>query len=127
MDILKMIYDELIQDQEITDHAAGKIKYYEFPESLEISDGVYIIIDPLDVPTPSDFADDLYLKYDVMISIETWSKNRTLTRTISEKIESIMWEFGLVLTSGIDEFDEKIYRNVKRYRGKLYRDEIIKK
>jgi hypothetical protein len=127
MDILKMIYDALIGDQEIADLAAGKIKFYEFPDSMKMDEGPYIIIEPLDVPTPSDFGDDLYLKYNVLISIETWSKNRSLTKSTSDKIESIMWDLGLVLSSGIDEFDEGVFRIAKRYRGRLYRAEIIEK
>ena len=127
MDILKMIYDALIGDEEIASQATGKIKFYEFPDSMTIGEGPYIIIEPLDVPTPSEFADDLYLKYDVLISIETWSKNRSLTKSISDRIEIVMWDLGLVLSSGIDEYDENVFRIAKRFRGQLYREEIIGK
>jgi hypothetical protein len=122
-----MIYDALIGDQEIADLATGKIKFYEFPDSMTLDDGPYIVIEPLDVPTPSDFGDDLYLKYEVLISIETWSKTRSLSKTVADKIEAIMWSLGLVVTSGLDEFDEGVFRIAKRYRGRLYRDEIIEK
>lgn len=127
MDILKMIYDALIGDEEIAELATGKIKFYEFPDSMTLDDGPYIVIEPLDVPTPSEFADDIYLKYDVLISIETWSKNRSLSKSIADKIEVIMWNLGLVLTSGLDEYDEGVFRIAKRYRGRLYRDEIVEK
>lgn len=127
MDILKMIYDALIGDQEIADLATGRIKFYEFPDSMTMDEGPHIVIEPLDVPTPSDFGDDLYLKYDVLISIETWSKTRSLSKKVSDKIELIMWDLGLVLSSGLDEYDDGIFRIAKRFRGRLYRDEIIGK
>ena len=127
MDILKIIYDALIGDQEIAELATGKIKFYEFPDSMTIDEGPYIVIEPLDVPTPSEFADDIYLKYDVLISIEVWSKTRSLSKSIADKIEVIMWDLGLVLSSGIDEYDEGVFRIAKRFRGRLYRDEIVEK
>ena len=125
MDILTIIYDELIADQEIASQAAGKIKFYDFPDSMSMDNGPYIIIEPMDVPLPRDFADDQYLKYDVFVAIETWSKNRSLTKDIADKIETILWSLGLVQNGGLDEYDEGIFRDVRRYRGKLYRDEIL--
>ena len=125
MDILTIIYDELIADQEIASQAAGKIKFYEFPDSMTMDVGPYIIIEPMDVPLPRDFADDQYLKYDVFVAIETWSKTRSLTKSIADKIEAILWSLGLVQNGGLDEYDEGIFRDVRRYRGKVYRDEII--
>jgi hypothetical protein len=125
LDILTKIYEALIADQEIATQAAGKIKFYEFPDSMSMDVGPYIIIEPMDVPLPRDFADDQYLKYDVFIAIETWSKSRGLTKNIADKIEAILWSLGLVQNGGLDEYDEGIYRDVRRYRGKFYRDEIV--
>jgi len=125
LDILTKIYEALIADQEIASQAAGKIKFYEFPDSMTMDIGPYIIIEPMDVLLPRDFADDQYLKYDVFIAIETWSKSRGLTKNIADKIEAILWNLGLVQNGGLDEYDEGIFRDVRRYRGKFYRDEII--
>lgn len=125
MDILTKIYEALIADQEIASQAAGKIKFYEFPDSMTMDIGPYIIIEPMDVLLPRDFADDQYLKYDVFIAIETWSKSRGLTKNIADKIEAILWNLGLVQNGGLDEYDEGIFRDVRRYRGKFYRDEIV--
>lgn len=125
MDILTKIYDAIIADQEIASQAAGKIKFYEFPDSMTMDVGPYIVIEPVDVPLPRDFADDQYLKYDVFVAIETWSKSRGLTKNIADKIEAILWDLGLLQNGGLDEYDEGIFRDVRRYRGKFYRDEII--
>jgi hypothetical protein len=125
LDILTKIYEALIADQEIATQAAGKIKFYEFPDSMTMDIGPYIVIEPVDVPLPRDFADDQYLKYDVFVAIETWSKSRGLTKNIADKIEAILWDLGLLQNGGLDEYDEGIFRDVRRYRGKFYRDEIV--
>ena len=68
------------------------------------------MIQPLDVPTPAEFGDDLYVKYEVLLQIETWSKSRSLTKNTADRIESILWDLGLLQTGGIDEFDAEIFR-----------------
>jgi hypothetical protein len=125
LDILTKIYDAIIADQEIASQAAGKIKFYEFPDSMTMDNGPYIVIEAMDVPLPRDFADDQYLKYDIFVAIETWSKTRSLTKSVADKIEAILWDLGLLQNGGLDEYDEGIFRDVRRYRGKVYRDEII--
>ncbi|MGE6379978.1 hypothetical protein [Peribacillus muralis] len=126
MDVLKMVYDALIADPIINEKAAGRIKFYKFPETSSVTTAPNIIIDPLDVPLPEDFADDTWLTYDCLYQIEVWSKNRTNTRELAEQIEKVMWDFGFSQGSGPDEFDEAtgIYRDARRYRGKLYRGDL---
>jgi hypothetical protein len=125
MDVLPIVYNALISDEIISAEAAGRIKYYELPENLPIAEGVYIMIQPLDVPTPAEFGDDLYLKYEVLLQIETWSKSRSSTKTIADRIEAVLWDLGLLQTGGLDEYDSEIFRDARRYRGKLYRNEIF--
>lgn len=123
MDILKMVYDVLIADSFIKEQADGRIKYYEYPESGDVT-APYIIIVPLDVPKPSDFADNTWLTYDALYQIEVWTKNRTVTRELAEHIQKVMWEKGFGQKGGLDEYEEKIFRDARRYRGKLYRDDL---
>lgn len=125
MDVLKIVYDALISDEIISADAAGRIKFYELPENMTITEGAYIMIQPLDVPTPADFGDDVYLKYDILLQIETWSKSRDLTKKIADRIESVLWDLGLLQTGGLDEYDSEVFRDARRYRGKWYRDEIL--
>lgn len=125
MDVLSIIYNALMADEYIASQAAGKIKYYDFPEVTEIGENPHIIIEPVDVPLPRDFADNQYLTYDILINIETWSKNRILTKDIADRIEAILWDLGLVQNGGLDEYDSDVFRNARRYRGKIYRDAVI--
>ncbi|WP_350300598.1 hypothetical protein [Peribacillus frigoritolerans] len=126
MDVLGMVYNQLIADPFIMEKAAGRIKFYDFPETSSVTMAPNIIIDPLDVPLPKDFADDTWLTYDCLYQIEVWSKNRTATRELSEQISKVMWEFGFHQRPGVDEWDEDtgIYRDARRYRGKLYREDL---
>ncbi|MGE7766666.1 hypothetical protein [Peribacillus sp. NPDC096540] len=125
MDVLGMVYNVLIADPYIKEKASGRIKYYEFPGTGDVT-APYIIIDPLDVPLPKDFADDTWLTYDCLYQIEVWSKNRTNTRELSEQIGIVMWNFGFHQGTGIDEWDKDtgVFRDARRYRGKLYRDDL---
>ncbi|GKU81202.1 hypothetical protein [Niallia sp. NCCP-28] len=123
MDVIKVIYDALIADSFIKEQASGRIKYYEYPESGNVA-APYIIIVPLDVPNPSDFADNTWLTYDALYQIEVWTKNRAVTMKLAERIQQVMWKQGFFQNGGIDEYEENIFRDARRYRGKLYRDDL---
>jgi hypothetical protein len=125
MDVLGMIYDALMVNSAIKEAAYGRIKFYEFPETGEVT-APFIIIDPLDVPLPKDFADDTWLTYDCLFQIDVWSKKRTATRELSRQIRDVMWTLGFSQGSGVDEWDKGtgIFRDARRYRGKLYRDDL---
>ncbi|MFF2457622.1 DUF3168 domain-containing protein [Peribacillus simplex] len=125
MDVLGMIYDVLMADPSIKETANGSIKFYEFPETGEVK-APFIIIDPLDVPIPQDFADNTWLTHDCLLQIDVWSKKRTTTRELSGQIRQVMWNVGFSQGSGVDEWDKGtgIFRDARRYRGKLYRDDL---
>lgn len=123
MDVLAIIYNALIADEFIAKEAEDRIKYYEYPESGEV-EKPYIIIAPLDVPAPSDFADDTWLTFDCLYQIDVWTKNRTTTRQIGERIHQILWKLGLRQNGGLSEYDSGIFRDARRFRGKLYREDF---
>lgn len=115
-------------DQEIagiTGIGTGKIKFYEFPDSMTMDEGPYIVIEPLDIPTPTVFGDNQRLIYDSLLQVETWSKNRALTRETAEKVESILWDNGFRQVGGINEFDSGVFRDARRYRILSYSDDFI--
>jgi len=122
-----MIYQTIINDQDIATQAAGKIKYYEFPDSMTMDEGPYIIIEPLDVPIPIIFGDNKRLIHDSLFQVETWSKTRIVTREIAERIESLLWDAGFRQVGGIDEFDSDVFRDARRYRKSVYSDAFILK
>ncbi|ENH96723.1 hypothetical protein J416_09504 [Gracilibacillus halophilus YIM-C55.5] len=121
--MLDEIYDALIADSLIEDKASGHIKFYEYPETNDLSN-THIIINPLDSPRPSDYASNQWLMEDYMFQLEVWSKNKTDRDIIANRIQQIMWnELGFAnFGGGLDEYDSdfKIYRDARRYRGKKY-------
>lgn len=126
MDVLTIINDALIANEYIQSQVAkGRIKFYEYPETGNMKDP-FIIIDPLDVPKPSDFADGTWLTNDFLLQIDVWSKNRAITRKLAEQVQLVMWDLGLYQNGGVDEWDKEtgIFRDARRYRGKIYRDDL---
>jgi len=123
--MLEKIYDALVSDDYIKEQAMGRIKYYEYPATGDVKKP-YIIIDPLDVPLPSDYADDTWLTDDYMYQIEVWSKDRRTTNKISSRIRHTLWNIGFSQGTGVDEWDKdvNIFRDARRYRGKAYRDDF---
>lgn len=123
MDIEMIIYNALIADSYIVEQASGRIKFYEYPESDNV-DNPFIIIDPLDVLTPSDLADDTWLTYDCLYQIEVWTKSRAITKKLGEKVHQAMWNLGFRQNGGISEYENSIFRDARRFRGKLYREDF---
>lgn len=123
--MLDKIYKSLVADDYIKDQTMGRIKYYKYPATGDV-DKPYIIIDPLDVPLPKDFADNKWLTDDFLYQIEVWSNDRITTEKLAGKIRQVLWNIGFNQGSGVDEWDEDvgIFRNARRYRGKAYRDDL---
>ncbi|WP_330948895.1 hypothetical protein [Virgibacillus sp. MG-45] len=124
MDILDEVYNALIADEYIQLNVVGRIKFYEYPETGDVSKP-FIIIDPLGPPTPSDYADNTWTKLDYLLQVEVWSPNRKLTDAVADKVRDIMWEqFGFAQKTGPKEYDKGVFRDARRYRGKLYRSDF---
>lgn len=125
-DVLMIIFNKLMEDPFISEHASGRIKFYDYPETGEV-DAPYIVIDPLDAPMPADFADNTWLTHDYMFQIDVWSKDRQLTRQLSFKIMETLWGINFTQYGGSgDEWDREtgIFRQARRFRGKIYRELI---
>lgn len=118
------IYEALKDDPLIIEKVDNRIKFYEYPSTDDIEKGSYIVIDPLDPPKPSDYADNEWLKEDYLFQIEVWSRSQTDRDLVAKRIQSIMWKtIGFANTGGgVDEWDKdlNIYRDARRYRGKVY-------
>ena len=107
----------------------NNIKFFDYPNAQEIKD-IVIVIDPLDTPTPSDYADNDNLTYEYFYQIDVFVKQkqgvngRVLSDRLVFLIQRIMWEvLGFGETSSIKpeyikEFS--IYRQAKRFEGKQY-------
>lgn len=129
-DITIKIYEALINNEEIIKLVPkNNIKFFDYPNAQEIKD-IVIVIDPLDTPTPSDYADNDNLTYEYFYQIDVFVKQkqgvngRVLSDRLVFLIQRIMWEvLGFGETSSIKpeyikEFN--IYRQAKRFEGKQY-------
>ncbi|ASN70137.1 hypothetical protein K4O66_06220 [Staphylococcus epidermidis] len=129
-DITIKIYEALINNEEIMKLVPkNNIKFFDYPNAQEIKD-IVIVIDPLDTPTPSDYADNDNLTYEYFYQIDVFVKQkqgvngRVLSDRLVFLIQRIMWEvLGFGETSSIKpeyikEFN--IYRQAKRFEGKQY-------
>ncbi|SEH78440.1 hypothetical protein SAMN05192559_10498 [Halobacillus karajensis] len=122
---LQEIYDALIADPYIKAQAAERIKFYEFPEAESLVN-THIIIDPLDVPRPAEFADDMWLKESHLYQIDVWSKDNSITESLAVHIQNLMWSLGFAQRGGVPEWDKdfNVFRDARRYTGTVYRDDF---
>lgn len=124
------IYEAIIDNKEIMNHVQkNNIKFFDYPNAQEIRD-VVIVIDPLDTPTPSDYADNDNLTYEYFYQIDVFVKQkqgvngRVLSDRLVFLLQRMMWEvlcFGetsSIKPEYIKEFS--IYRQTKRFEGKQY-------
>jgi len=129
-DITMKIYEALTGNEEFMSHVdKNNIKFFDYPNANEIQ-GVVVVIDPLDTPTPSDYADNDNLTYEYFYQIDVFVKQKTGVngRVLNDKLvfllQRIMWEkFGFGETSSIKpEYikDFNLYHQAKRFEGKRY-------
>lgn len=125
MDVLMNIYNILITDTYIAGKATGRIKFYEYPATADVT-VAYIVIDPLSPSLDSDYADDEVIAEEYLFQIDVWTKSRTDTEELSKRIKSILRKEGyLYFAGGVNEYDKetKIYRDARRYRKKIISEE----
>ncbi|WP_407270598.1 DUF3168 domain-containing protein [Radiobacillus sp. PE A8.2] len=124
MDILSIVYSHLIANEFIKSKAFERIKYYEYPETGDV-DNPFIIIDPFDDGEPIDFADNTWIKIDFLIQVEVWSRNRLETLNLANAIRDVMWNtIGFKQRAGPNEYADGVFRDARRYRGSLYREDF---
>jgi hypothetical protein len=119
-DVLMKIYNALLANDYISEACAGRIKFYEYPENGDVSQP-YIIIDPLDSPLPSDFADDDWLYYIHLFQVDIRSQKRITTENLALEVDKVLWKLGFGQYGGGDnEFDKatNVFRIAQNYRGK---------
>lgn len=115
------IYYKLIADDLINKKVGNRIKFYEYPETGDVS-GAYIVIDPIAPPRPVKNADNKRIVYEYFYQIDVWSKAMDDTENVMKSISDVLWNLGFVESgSGIDEFDSEtqIYRQAKRFIGQF--------
>lgn len=126
MDMMMKIYDALMADEYISAQAGGRIKFYEYPETATLLQPA-IIFDSLGPPLDSDYGDDQPLAEEYLFQIDVWTKDRKLTKELARRVKKVLRENGFYYyAGGVDEYDKdtKIYRDARRFRGKLYTEDV---
>lgn len=133
MDVYEWLSAKFLEDEYIFEHTLDptwqqhQITAHDAPETFNKS-VPYIVIDPLDVPTPADYADNKWLSDEYLLQIEVWTttKDEKICKEIAKRIRKIMWQLNFSQGGGIDEYDmaAKIARDARRYRGKIYIEEL---
>lgn len=128
-DILDKVYkiikdDEVVRSYVESETDGLRIRYFEYPETADMS-GSWIVLDSIINALPSDFSDDTWVAYDYLIHIEVWSRKREDNLIIANRIRDLLWdELKFKQNDSIDEYDLGIYRDARRYEGKLYRHDL---
>jgi len=115
------IYYKLIEDDLINEKVGNRIKFYEYPETEDVS-GAYIVIDPIAPARPVKNADNKRIVYEYFYQIDVWSKSINDTKNVMKSISDVLWNIGFVENgSGIDEYEEdtSIFRQAKRFIGQF--------
>lgn len=129
-DITMKMYEAIMNNEEFMSHVdKNNIKFFDYPNANEIQD-VVVVIDPLDTPTPADYADNDNMTFEYFYQIDVFVKQKPGVngRILSDKLvfllQRIMWEkFGFGETSSIKpEYikDFNLYHQAKRFEGKRY-------
>lgn len=127
MDVMMDIYNAMMANDYIKQQAKGRIKFYEYPPTGDVS-GPYIVIDPLSPPLPDVYGDDEPIADSYMYQIDVWTKSRTVTKEIAKRVGKIMRDLGYgYFAGGVDEWDKDtgIYRDARRYRNTIYDEALI--
>lgn len=124
-DMHRIIYDGLLDHDLIREEVGSKhIKYYQWPESVP-SPRAFILIIPMEVTRPKEFASDTFLNLQMTYQIDVQADNRIKARAVGNAAREVMFELGYYqLPESLDEYLDKVNRYVdaRRYRinTKLY-------
>ncbi|MFE5430276.1 DUF3168 domain-containing protein [Peribacillus simplex] len=125
-DGLMVIYNQLISNELIVSLCAGRIKFYEYPETGDTSKP-FIVIDPLDVPVPTVYASNENHANEYLYQIDVESTNRLLVKKIQAEIKKELKKLGFgQLKDGLDEYfkETKRFVDARRYQG-LIKEEVL--
>lgn len=129
-DITMKMYEAIMNNGEFMSHVdKSNIKFFDYPNANEIQD-VVVVIDPLDTPTPADYADNDNMTFEYFYQVDVFVKQKPGVngRVLSDKLvfllQRIMWEkLGFNETSSIKpEYNKEfnLYHQAKRFEGKEY-------
>lgn len=121
-DVLMDVYNALIANEVISSNCSGRIKFYDFPETSDTSKP-FMIIAPLDVPTPELHGSNNNLGFEYLYQIDVQSSNRLIVKKVQEEARKEMKKLGFgQLSNGLDEYftETKRYVDARRYSAFLF-------
>lgn len=131
-DGLWLIYNVLKDDELIKKYCYSerdddlRIRFYEYPETADMS-GNWIVLESIINELPSDYADDTWVAYEYLLHVEVWSRSRSENKLIAKRIRDLLWRtYKFRQNDDHEEYDLGIYRDARRYKGKLHRSGLDK-
>lgn len=118
-DMLMTIYKTLSNNEFINKSCGNRIKFYEFPETGDMSQP-FIIIDPLDAPNPNFYGSNTELSQYFTYQIDVQSSDRIIVKQLQSQIKKELETINFrQLAGGLDEYFKETgrYVDARRYRG----------
>lgn len=129
-DGLWLIYNVLESDEVIQEYCYSerdedlRIKFFDYPETADMT-GNWVVLESIINGLPSDYADSTWVTYEYLLHVEVWSRNRGENRIVTKRIRDLLWKhYKFKQNDDIDEYDEGIFRDARRYTGKLHRSDL---
>ncbi|EAF5273301.1 DUF3168 domain-containing protein [Listeria monocytogenes] len=123
IDILNIIYTTLSKNDIIHTTCEERIKYYDFP-STGNSNKTFLLIIPLDVPSPTVYSSNTNTMEDFLVQIDVQSNDRLIVKKIQDEVRKEMKQIGFgQLAGGLDEYFPETGRFVdaRKYSGLPYK------
>ncbi|WP_232324093.1 DUF3168 domain-containing protein [Listeria monocytogenes] len=86
IDILNVIYTTLSKNDIIHTTCEERIKYYDFPGTGD-STKTFLLIIPLDVPSPTVYSSNTNTMEDFLVQIDVQSNDRLIVKKYKTKLE----------------------------------------
>ncbi len=122
IDILNIIYTTLSKNDIIHTTCEERIKYYDFPSTGD-STKTFLLIIPLDVPSPTVYSSNTSTMEDFLVQIDVQSNDRLIAKKIQDEVRKEMKQIGFgQLAGGLDEYFPETGRFVdaRKYSGLPY-------
>lgn len=129
-DLMTDMYNAFLKDDVLSQYVGKQsIKFINYPNANDIKNTM-IVIDDLQSPIPSDYADNDNLTYEYAYQVDVFVKqnsntnSRLLCERLILRVQRIMWQefgFGVLSTPKPNHDDEHaLFRQTTVFKGKQY-------
>ncbi|APC48294.1 hypothetical protein BME96_08995 [Virgibacillus halodenitrificans] len=122
MDVLDEIYKLLVADNYIREQVMGRIKFFEYPATGDVT-GPYIVIDEIGPPIAVEYGGNKEIAYEQITQIDVWSTDRKLTRNLANAIRDVLRNDNVTQSAiGPSDYDKGVFRDARRYTFIYYKE-----